>query len=58
VTGRVRLAEAQASRWLAPSALAALPQAGPMRKALALLGHGPDASPRTRIRDAHRSQST
>jgi len=55
VTGRVRLGDAQASRWLAPPALAELPQAGPMRKALALLGHGPAESHRTRVRAAHRS---
>ncbi len=57
VSGRVKLAEAQASRWLAPGSLAELPQAGPMRKALALLGHGPTDSPRARLRDAHRSGS-
>lgn len=50
VEGRVRLDGLQAHRWLAPSALAGLPQAGPMRKALALLGEGPDESPRARLR--------
>jgi A/G-specific adenine glycosylase len=50
VAGRVRLDGPQAHRWLVPSALAELPQAGPMRKALALLGAGPDESHRARMR--------
>ncbi len=54
VQGRVRLLGPQASRWLAPSTLATLPQAGPMRKALALLGEGPEESPRKRARATHR----
>jgi A/G-specific adenine glycosylase len=50
VGGRVRLHGPQAHRWLAPAALAELPQAGPMRKALALLGAGPHEAHRARLR--------
>ncbi|RLB45135.1 MAG: A/G-specific adenine glycosylase [Deltaproteobacteria bacterium] len=50
IEGRVHLGDLQAFRWLAPHALADLPQAGPMRKALALLGRGPEESPRARMR--------
>ena len=56
--GRIRRKHFANHRWLLPSALSALPQGGPTRKALALLGEG-DAKPhRTRLRrpasDAHR----
>ncbi len=57
VSGRVRLDGVQSHRWLAPKALATLPQAGPMTKALGLLGEGPDASHRERVRDAHADTS-
>ncbi|MFP6639618.1 MAG: NUDIX domain-containing protein, partial [Myxococcota bacterium] len=49
--GRVRRSGLAEHRWLAPRALAQLPQGGPTRKALALLGQGPEESPRKRIRE-------
>jgi A/G-specific adenine glycosylase len=55
VRGRVRLDGVQSSRWLAPAELAALPQAGPMTKALDLLGEGPATSHRERVRHSHAS---
>jgi len=57
VRGRVRLGGVQASRWVARSSLEALPQAGPMRKALAILGEGSATSPRERLREGHASST-
>ena len=48
--GRVRRSGLAEHRWLAATALAELPQGGPTRKALALLGQAPEESPRKRIR--------
>ena len=39
VSGRVQRSGLASHRWLAPTAIAKLPQGGPTRKALALLGH-------------------
>jgi hypothetical protein len=38
VSGRVRRSDLASHRWLSPAAVAKLPQGGPTRKALALLG--------------------
>jgi A/G-specific adenine glycosylase len=45
--GRIQRRDHAAHRWLSPTALGALPQGGPTRKALALLGEG-DAEPHRR----------
>ena len=48
--GRVRRTGFADHRWLAPAALAKLPQGGPTRKALALLGQASGEPPRRRLR--------
>ncbi len=52
VEGRVRRQGFAEHRWLRASALAALPQGGPTRKALAALGVGEARAPRARLRAA------
>lgn len=51
-TGRVRRQGFAEHRWLSPSALAALPQGGPTRKALAMLGKSDPRPHRARLRAA------
>ena len=55
VEGRVRREGFAEHRWLGASALAALPQGGPTRKALAALGVGEARAPRARLRAAAES---
>ncbi len=57
VQGRVRLEGFMAHRWLSGQKIAALPQGGPTRKALSLLGVTSHSSPRQRMRETSEASS-
>ena len=56
--GRIRRHEIAEHRWLSPERMAELPQGGPTRKALALLGKTSHESPRSRLKSERQNQKS